>query len=300
MKTVNHRKCPICKCEKVKILHTVNAINIVRCKECEMVFADTPNQIISKKNIYDNNTFQHYVISEPASVRAYYNSILNKIEKFFNTKKVKILDFGCGQGLFLREAKLNGFIGVGCDFSPYSQLAKEAFGLDIVTKNIFDTDFKPEEFDVIITHATHEHIADLFEVTEKLNSLLKKGGLFIISGVPNFNTYPIKFFGNFTRNMPPGHVNFFEKKTIKNLYNKLNIHPISIKTYGFSVFVWEILSKAKKILGRSKNINAPSKINAKKVELSKLTVLHRLMAKIYEYVHIPGMGLNIEIWGIKQ
>ena len=299
VKTQN-RTCPVCSGEKVKELNIVNDIKIVRCICCSMVFADVENSEIDEKNIYTEESFYKYIANEPVYSLAYYDLILEKIQKQLNKKDIKILEFGCGPGFFLRRAKLKNIDTYGCDFSSYSQLAKDIFKLNIKVDSIFDAGYEDNAFDVVITHATHEHLSNLHEISLKLHQLLKPGGLYIISGVPNYNTIPIKVFSNFFKNAPPSHVNFFEKKSIKQFYNNLSLNTISIRTYGVSTWAWSFIIKMKqKFRKKNKIENKPSVIVEKDISEPEITRFLKIIAKIYVYFHIPGMGRNIEIWGRK-
>ena len=300
IKTVN-RECPVCSGDKIKELNIVNNIKIVRCINCKMVFADVENSEIDEKNIYTEESFYKYIANEPVYSLAYYDLILEKIQKHFKKKDVKILEFGCGPGFFLRRAKLKNIDAYGCDFSSYSQLAKETFNLNIKVAGIFDAGYKKNEFDVVITHATHEHLSNMYEISENLYQILKPGGIYIISGVPNYNTIPIKVFSNFFKNAPPSHVNFFEKKSLVRFYKKLNLRPISIRTYGISTWTWSILMKIKEKLRKNKNKESIQQtVNKKNISEQKISKIHKIIAKMYIYFHIPGMGRNIEIWGLKE
>jgi len=163
-----YRKCPVCSANKVKELNIVNNIKVVRCTNCSMVFADVDNSEIDDKNIYTEDLFFKYILNEPIYSLAYYDLLLLKIKKYFNNKRIKILEFGCGPGFFLRRAKLMNIEAYGCDFSSYSQLAKQYFDLNITIDNIFDAGYQNNEFDVVITHATHEHLSNMHEISNKL------------------------------------------------------------------------------------------------------------------------------------
>lgn len=265
-----------------------------------MVYADINNTKIDNSNIYSDDSFYKYIAREPIFSLAYYDLVLEKIQKYFKKEDIKILEFGCGPGFFLRRAKTKNIDACGCDFSDYSRLAKEKFHLNIKINNIFDAGYKNNEFDVVITHATHEHLGNMTEISRKLFELLKPGGLYIISGVPNYNTIPIKFFRDFTNNTPPSHVNFFEKKSIQKLYDSMNLKTISVKTYGMSTWLWILILKIKKIFRKKRILqkNQHSKNNTQ-ISEPKISKIHRLIAKIYVVFHIPCMGRNIEIWGKK-
>ncbi len=300
MINTQNRVCPVCSGSKIEELNTVNNIKIVRCTSCSMVFADVENSEIDEKNIYTEESFYKYIANEPVYSLAYYDLILEKIQKQFKKKDIKILEFGCGPGFFLRRAKFKNINAYGCDFSSYSQLAKEIFNLNIKVDSIFNIDYKNNEFDVVITHATHEHLSNMYDISLKLYQLLKPGGIFIISGVPNYNTIPIKIFSNFFKNAPPSHVNFFEKKSLKQFYKKLNLSVVSVKTYGVSTWAWSLLMNTKKMFSKNKpRENKQAIIGKQNISEPEITKVHKIIAKLYVYLHIPGMGRNIEIWGRK-
>ena len=166
-----NRNCPVCSNNEIKQLNYVNNIHIVRCLNCKMVYADVDNSRIDEKNIYTEKMFYKYIANEPIYTLAYYDLILEKIQKYFKKQKFKILELGCGPGFFLRRAKHKNIEAYGCDFSDYSQLAKDFFNLNIKIDNIIDAGYKNNEFDVIITHATHEHLGNMSEISQKLYEL---------------------------------------------------------------------------------------------------------------------------------
>jgi len=78
---------------------------------------------------------------------AYYDSMIHKILNHLGKKDIKILDFGCGAGFFIRRAWKLNINAVGIDFSPYAQLAKVYFDLEIEVCDISETKFEANSFD---------------------------------------------------------------------------------------------------------------------------------------------------------
>jgi SAM-dependent methyltransferase len=265
-----------------------------------MVFADVKNQEIEAKNIYNQELFYQYLSREPNLTLTYYDQILTKIEIYFKSKKIKILELGCGPGFFLQRAKIKGFEAIGCDFSPYAETAAKAFDLNIVVKDIFNAGFEDSNFDVVITHATHEHLSNVLKISKKLYELLKPEGLYIISGVPNYNTIPIRVFKSFYRNEPPSHINFFDKTSLKLLYKTLDLNILSIKSYGLGIWIWQLWYKLKSLLNRKPKNNIPSEKEQKLNKIDfKTSNFHKLAVWVYVNFHIYGIGRNLEIWGKK-
>ncbi len=81
------------------------------------------------------------------------------------------LDFGCGQGYFVREAASRGATAIGYDLIDHN------WGSDYFTTNL--DSLKPNSFDVILLYDVIDHIVDVPDpivVMERIRSLLKKHG----------------------------------------------------------------------------------------------------------------------------
>ncbi len=307
VKNISFRKCPFCDNQKGRFIINLNNTNLLRCENCSMVFADIPKQNVLEKNIYDLDTFYRYLQKEHLITAAYYDQILNKIIRHFKTPKLKLLEFGCGSGQFLLRAKRKGIEAYGSDFSPYSELAGKEFNLNIETKNIFETEYSENSFDVVFSHATYEHIYEVNAVTEKLKQLLKPNGLMIISGVPDFNLLSRRWFNNYHVNKPPGHVNYFEKKTIRKLFDNHNLTTLNISSYGIDI--WFIKSK---ILSIFRKKNTPKNIQENQISKGKKNIgkfknatqnikfLHKVLALLYRSIGFIIPGKSIEAWAIKK
>jgi len=296
-----YRTCPLCSGKEADKLHFLKGISIVRCDACRMVYADCDNDFIYEKNHYSEKEFQRYVQSEPKYALQYYDSLISRIAALSPTRiGLKILDFGCGPGLFLKRAQKAGVDAYGLDFSDYSRTAAEILRLSIRIEDVFETGYRPGQFDAIVTHATHEHIGNVFQVSEKLTELLKPGGLLVISGVPNYNSFSRLLFNNFHNNMPPAHVNFFEKHSLRQLYTRLNLNVLSLKSYGMDI--WWLYRRLKPKQAREVANSANRKLSTQTVN-SRLEIdfgwKDRLITSTYIHCIVPGTGQSLEAIGRK-
>jgi SAM-dependent methyltransferase len=305
---IQNRICPICFNKKGYYLITVNNIKILRCNQCNMVFADVNETTVEKTCKYSREKILEYYKFSPLSVIAYYDTVIEKIITTLGNTNIKLLEFGCGSGMFLRRARKKGLIIQGVDFSEYSKYASKAFNLDIITADLDDCHFPSDYFDVIYSHATFEHLYSPLKIAEELVRILKPGGMFIITGVPNYNTLSIKLFHNFYNNCPPGHINYFEVKTMKYMYKLLDLEEIKISTYGINFWILFYLlqqSKQKKNLVQSKEISDEELIYQIKHETTNLdtfstTLFQKAMANIYYNARLPKMGIAVSTWGLKS
>lgn len=133
----------------------------------------------------------------------YYPTYLGKknyILKYFKnniSKSSKILDLGCGEGVFIKELFDLGYKNIkGLD---------KNFSSDIVDQgDIFNTPYEDNDHDVILCLDVIEHlpIAKQIDAIKEMHRITKKGGICIIS-IPNlahcYSRFRLFFTGNLER-----------------------------------------------------------------------------------------------------
>ncbi|MFA6636816.1 MAG: class I SAM-dependent methyltransferase [Candidatus Omnitrophota bacterium] len=99
-------------------------------------------------------------------------------------KNSRILDTGCGRGNLLFEMDRAGFFNLeGSDFSEESlAISKQKFTGRLFRADLTNLrDFASGGYDAVICSEVLEHIEDDISAMRNLNSLLKPGGILIIS-----------------------------------------------------------------------------------------------------------------------
>lgn len=96
----------------------------------------------------------------------------------------RILDFGCGAGVFLSHAKSAGFETLGIEpGTPFARFGREEFGLDIIN-DVWENVEVPGEFDVITAIEVVEHLRRPVNAMRWLRDKLAENGVIYIT-VPN-------------------------------------------------------------------------------------------------------------------
>jgi 2-polyprenyl-3-methyl-5-hydroxy-6-metoxy-1,4-benzoquinol methylase len=95
----------------------------------------------------------------------------------------RILDIGCGRGLFLKIMRDDGWEVYGVEFDV--ETAPHIYGIPVVSGEPASWGFPGGSFDVITMHHVLEHLPQPKEMIDDCRMLLKKGGLFVCA-VPNF------------------------------------------------------------------------------------------------------------------
>ena len=112
---------------------------------------------------------------------------LRQLLKAAPHQPLRLLDFGCGDGNFLRAANLLGFQSAGIDFSDSREERSHKIGE--ITRYSTLEDFQENsplsgQLDVVTLFQVLEHLVEPLEVLEALSAHLKPGGVLIVE-VPN-------------------------------------------------------------------------------------------------------------------
>lgn len=125
-----------------------------------------------------------------------------------------LLDAGCGAGSFLRWALRAGWNTVGLEVDPRGADEARRHGLPVITGSMEDCSLDDDSFDVVVFNHTLEHCHDPNRVLEHGRRILKPGGLLIV-GVPNFDGYDNRVFGDSWSNCDaPRHLYHFTPRTL--------------------------------------------------------------------------------------
>lgn len=211
--------------------------DIYICANCKLVFTN-PQPIqeeLLKK--YGKEYYAHWITSEQQKRRIkLWKRRLNVVKKIL--PQGKLLDVGCGEGLFLYCAKQAGYDVWGVEISEFAvKYAKEKFKLNILNSTLENSNFSNNSFDIITFWHTLEHLPSPDITLKKAYQLLKPGG-YLIAAVPNINDVIGQKFYRFiyghysplyTSEAKEPHLYHFSSDTLKNFLKKCNFNSIKIK-----------------------------------------------------------------------
>jgi 2-polyprenyl-3-methyl-5-hydroxy-6-metoxy-1,4-benzoquinol methylase len=258
---MNSIECNICNSGHIEHFLKKDEWEIVRCKECGLVFLENIPSDEKLKIIYDDSFFKDgqkspldgsNIISNPT----YFNA-KKRIDKIKQTGYVngELLDIGCATGIFMKAAS-SSYNCTGLDVSDVAtQFAVKEMGLNAKCGTIFDHDYEKQSFDIITMWDVIEHVRDPDKYIEKINQIMKPGGLLVLS-TGNIDSLMFKIQKkNWHLLIPPFHLYYFNKHNITKLLEKHGFEVKSLKLDGQYTNVGYIASKLKRMHERNKLVS---------------------------------------------
>ncbi len=285
-----HTNCLITNAKDLTPLKGYEKDYLVKSKSSGFVFCSkipTDEEILKH---YTNYPIGYGVDSAITTIRI--NEVLDGFEKFRKTNKM--LDVGCGPGLFLIEAKKRGWEVYGTEFTDNQLAYLNDKGIKTLKGKLTNDSFEDGLFDVIISSEVIEHINNPVEEMQQFYRLLRKGGLVYIT-TPNFNAIE-RFLlkGDYAIIEYPEHLSYYTPKTIDLLLTQTGFKKLKVITTGISI------ARIKRSLNQKNNASAEqvSSDEALREQLETGYKRH-LKSFVNGLLNLFGIGNSLKVWYVK-
>lgn len=209
---------------------TSNGLTTVRCNSCSFIWTNPRPSDEEINNFYENYTEYRRGLAEELTEKRKVQYIDDRdfVVPFFHGRSdVRVLDFGCHDGLFLNTFDGNVFDRHGIDISPGAvEWAKEnlSFGENVHACDILDAPYPDNHFDLIMMRGVIEHLTYPDECMKKIEKLLRKDGMLYFCATPNVDSYSARLFkGRWNQYKPPEHLLYFSDFTLERYMNKFGL-----------------------------------------------------------------------------
>ena len=180
--------CDLCGLNETEVIQKAeNPFQIVRCKECGLVYVDPQPGREFMRAHYNEDYYKEWIETQMERRIPMWRKRLNKLLK--HRGKGSLLDVGFGCGTFLKLAKEKGFDVHGTEISEYAcQYVKDKLGMDFFCGDLREARFPEESFDIVTVWHTLEHLPSPSNTLEEIHRILKKDGVLVVA-VPNLNNF---------------------------------------------------------------------------------------------------------------
>ncbi len=210
---------------------------VVQCQKCDLCFTNPRPNDRTLGQFYPPSYSPHKPFRQAQSKRQSrrYSSLLKWLKEDDSKDEEsayrgKLLDFGCGSGLFLERMRGLGWDVMGVDISQ-DTVFRLRYDLDIpaVVGTLPHPELKPGTFDVITMWQALEHVPWPRQILEAAKDLLVPGGKLIIA-VPNIASLPFKWFRKawFALELPR-HLTHFTPETLRRMIESCGLQNGPLK-----------------------------------------------------------------------
>lgn len=274
-------ECPICNSKHIKAELELNdyflskeKFFINECKSCGFRFTN-PQPLESEiEKYYNSNEYISHNSSNGGLMSYLYRCIrgvsMKRKYRVIRSRyeKGSILDYGCGEGEFLKYCQSHGWKCEGIELNSKARKIASNSGIDVNTPELFFS-LPENKFDVITMWHVMEHIYDLKGFITQAKIVLKPDGMLVIAA-PNFNSYDAKYYKKYWAAYDvPRHLWHFSSQNIEALMLDNGFKMVQKMGMRFDSFYISILSE--KYKNRTNLLNSfivglLSNIKAKKQE----------------------------------
>lgn len=277
-------KCKLCNSDSaIKEKYHIDGFKVLNCKNCGLVFLDImingkkledlycKDYYKERKEYYFDNIIANPQIGKRNKNIDDFDEGLKMLRDLF-PQRGKILDVGCGIGIFLEMARRDNWHVTGVDISPFaSRYAKEVFGINAYQGSLNKLKFLSESFTAVTMWDIVEHFTDPLIEIKEISRILKKGGVLLLN-TPNEESLPRVFadllykmsFGRFRYPVKKlyhiYHLYYFNPYTLTKIvesmglkiltFKKRNIPIVKARGFRFEKAIVKILSSIERPLGR--------------------------------------------------
>jgi SAM-dependent methyltransferase len=205
--------CPACgDSSPAAAVESVPGYELLRCAACSLVFSD-PMRSPGAAWYDEAYRLRHFAIDD--RVRGYFRWTVREVLALSRPEAPvrRVLDVGCGEGVFVAYARRRGLEAFGLDFSGSAvAVGRAQFGNRWIHVGGFEAlapTGLPTSFDLITAFEVIEHVESPASFLAQVRERLAPGGLVAVC-VPNRDGWPITQFNDY----PPHHLTRWNLQTL--------------------------------------------------------------------------------------
>lgn len=232
----NVNECPVCGDTERSFFLTRMGLDIWRCNSCSHRYQHPRITFEKACELYADDKTASDIYTQPMQKdidRIKYQYGIDLIDQLNPPARKRMMDIGCGAGVFLEVALENGWdtcVGIDAN-SRYSDIYQEAKGIQYIQSSFerFDRECLGKNYDCISLWNVLEHLFDLQSIVIEIKRMLKPGGLLLIM-VPNVESMATRLIRDKSATFNWKHVCHFSPASLKILMSRHRLECVHMET----------------------------------------------------------------------
>lgn len=220
----------------------LSGYQVVKCTNCGLLYRNPIYREKALQKVY-NQGYLKFLTGDYSQPRVeLYRYILRQLEfdkRTSNFERQRILDIGCGFGLFLSLMKSLDWEPYGLDFAEDCiDHAQQALGLEnTFVGNLEEDTFEADFFDAVSLLSVAAHLNDPIGMFKKIHKILRPGGYLIVFTV-NANSLSHQYHLDKWRGFSKNHLVFFDTHSITNALEMAGFANVEYKYDNRAFDAW--------------------------------------------------------------
>ena len=272
---------------------------VVRCAVCGLVYL-CPRPADCALHAFYPDAYYPLEATPPAQARAVAAGLFRRVQAWVQGQgrgTVRLLDVGCGTGVFLDLAQQAGWHVRGIEPSAAAcAYARERFGLEVHCGTLEDAPLPPEAFDVVTMWHVLEHLPHPLADLRRVHQALASEGLLLI-GVPNFASLEARLFGRRWYSLDaPRHLYHFTPATLRAIVSTAGLRPVRlVHSSGTAGLVYSVMGD---LTGLSLRLRG--RPLAERTYTRLVALLDRVVQPLCSLAAAAGCGGALELYAVKD
>lgn len=196
---------------------------VAQCETCGLVFAHPQPTDAELLEIYDDAYFATFgyrgglAESYRRMKRCGFQRLLDQVRPLVEHREVRLLDVGSGLGDMLFVGQAQGWRVCGLEPNPWAvERANAVLPGATIAGTLSTAPWSPESFDVISCLDVLEHLRQPRECLERMLSLLRPGGLLLITTI-DIDSFLAKLSGHRWVHFHRDHLWYFNRRSLSRI-----------------------------------------------------------------------------------
>jgi len=203
------------------------------CRLCQLIYLDLLPSVEALEEYY-RSYYDRPLLEIPTIITDRLSEIIQSLSQY-RTGHGRIVDFGFGEGLLLKQASAQGWDCAGTELDDVCIDRGRQYGWTVAKGDEWQDIFQ-EPFDVAVIFETIEHVPDHSELLRAAHAVLRPGGALVLT-TPNGRSLNGRILGSKWSVMTaPEHLTLWSTKSLRRTVESHGFTVLDIRTSGFNPF----------------------------------------------------------------